>query len=320
MALTIVSSSNWSNYEGTSSTTTTVALSAKTFTVDAGKSWYAGVALGMTAVGTKLFTSLYGNSVTSYTGTSLTITPGGYTTDTNQPGYLCTMWGNSANQALSSTTLTIGTGIKVLLTRPNLNLVKDDPIRVVFRTTPTTFMDGLVQFYDRTTGNLIFNSVTVGGSGTQTDWQIISSGNISSWIIHPKFGDTVSVSNGVTLNIDKTNFGLPTNLSSTGTGQITIINSGSVTPTIFRISSRPINTGQGRITLQQNATLTTRGNWIYLATGSGASMQYQFPTGSNTWDEMSAPTMIDVETASGSNVFEKWNVIGSQFYGLNRYG
>ena len=316
--LTIATNTNWSGLEDVSTTSAAVSFAIKTLTVSAGKSWTTGMPLAMTAVGTKLHTCMLCPSITSYSGTTLTMTPNGFTSSANDSTMIPSMWGQFANQAFSQSSVVVGSsGTKVFWTRPNLTLVFGNAIRAVNRGANATFIEGTVASYHAATGNLVMTATSSNGSGTVSDWVIVSAGTFSNWIIHPVHNDTVSVSNGMTLTIDQTNYGLPANVVANGTGQIYIPNVSTSGPIAFRLSCRAHTTNYGRITVQQNGTFKTRGNYVEIATGTGSALSYTFPS---QWDAMSAPTLVEVETAAGTGVYERWPTIGSMFYGLNRYG
>jgi hypothetical protein len=80
---------------------------------------------------------------------------------------------NGAITSTSTTSLAIGTGTKSPTVQPGLNLVPGYPVRLAYTTDPTKYMDGQVTTYNSTTGALVANILSVNGSGTFADWQIM---------------------------------------------------------------------------------------------------------------------------------------------------
>lgn len=313
MGYTVAKSVSLSDLEGTSASTISVSIGSKTFTTNTGKSWVVGQTVQLLAVGTKLNTSMNG-AITAYnpaTG-SMTVNVTAIGAIGVTTGAVISMTDRFAKQAMSATTITPAATAGPFTTRAGLGLVVSDPIRAVNRTTQTTFVDGLVSAYNNATGSLSINTATFSGSST-SDWIFVSSGTISNWAITLADGDTVTVQSGATLTLDKTNTGIIGNISCPNLGTIQPVNASTTTPIFIRLSSR-----SSRITATALGSFVGRGAPITLTTGTGAQLTYTFP--SPTWDPMVMPTYVEVETGNSTNVFERWAVYGSQFYGMNRYG
>lgn len=84
----------------------------------------------------------------------------------------------------STTSLTIGTGSKVLTTQTGKNFQIGQPVRIAYTTTPSNYMDGQVTAYNSGTGALtVLVGGTPGGSGTYAAWTISllpSSGSVAT--------------------------------------------------------------------------------------------------------------------------------------------
>lgn len=70
----------------------------------------------------------------------------------------------------SITSLTIGTGIKVLTIQPNKDLIIGMSVFIADSANPANNMLGLITQYTASTGLLRVNVTSVGGSGTKTSW------------------------------------------------------------------------------------------------------------------------------------------------------
>lgn len=314
--LTVSSSLLWSALEGTSSSTIAVSIASKSLTASTSRAWVAGMPLQLLPVGTKLRVGMFG-TVTSYNSATgaLVLNVTGYGATGSTTGYTNSMTDRFSQQALSQTSVTVAsTGtLGPWQTRPGLTLTTGDNIRAVNRGTQTTFIEGTVAAYNSTTGSLTITATSSGGSGAVTDWIFVSTGTISNWVVAPNDGDTVQVTSGATLTLDATNQGIIGNLTCPTLGTIAFSNSSTTTPQFFRFNSR-----NSRLTVQNTASITARGAPIVIATGTGGALTYTFP--SPTWDPMGIPTYVEVETGSGTDVFARWCVFPSLFYGLQRYG
>lgn len=82
-------------------------------------------------------------------------------------------WGvaqKPADESLSSTSLTVGTGSKTLVTYTNMSFSVGQAVRVVDAANTANFMEGTVTSYNATTGSLVVLVTSIGGSGTISNW------------------------------------------------------------------------------------------------------------------------------------------------------
>jgi hypothetical protein len=120
--------------------------------------------------------------------------------------------------------------------------------------------------------------------------------------------DIINVLDGVTLTINSQWSIKPRLLQALGTGRIEISNTSTTTPHLqeFYLQS---GTSAAGFLITQNAVLQTRGGWITVGTSTGANNQVLFSANSIGGVAIDYPTMIQVETGSGTNVWEIWNAI-----------
>jgi hypothetical protein len=139
-------------------------------------------------------------------------------------------------------------------------------------------------------------------------------------------GDTINVLDGVTLTINSQWSTRPTLIQALGTGRIEVSNANTTVPLNLEffmqnsLSSPGLN--NGGFTVQQNAVLQVRGDWITVATSTGANNQVLFNANNIGGVNIDYPTMIQVETGSGTNVWEVWQAIPEDVAGgtVNTYG
>ena len=134
-------------------------------------------------------------------------------------------------------------------------------------------------------------------------------------------GDTIEVLDGVTLTVNSSWGALkPYIIRALGTGQINISNASTTTPILldFNVTAG----GAPRLQAEQNGKITIRGNWITVATSTGAANQTLFNPTNVSGVNMGYPTKVQVETASGSGIYEDWIVVPEYVAGgnVNTYG
>lgn len=78
--------------------------------------------------------------------------------------------------ASSTTSLTIGTGSKSLTIETGRAFGVGQRLRIAYTTSPTNYMIGPVTSYNSSTGALVINVDTPGGSGTQAVWSVTLEG------------------------------------------------------------------------------------------------------------------------------------------------
>jgi len=121
-------------------------------------------------------------------------------------------------------------------------------------------------------------------------------------------GDTINVLDGVTLTINSQWSTKPNLIQALGTGRIEVSNSSTTTPHVQEFyMQNALNTGG--FVVQQNGVLQTRGGWITVGTSTGANNQVLFNSNSVGGVAIDYPSMIQVETGSGTNVWEVWQAI-----------
>lgn len=288
MAITIPTgvTRNWTDYEATSTTSATTAPGAKTLTIQTSKGFSVGDTIGLEALGTKVRTRLKGTVASYNSGTgalSFTMATIGYEAE-----------------CPSSTSLTIAVGAQTLVTNPGLSLVAGDPVRLVQISNNGRSMLGTVTSYNSTTGDLVMNVTAIVSTGTFTDWVLITDATSTNWRVTSVENDTYTiVGNGVLVLDQGSPLTPPGNINAATRGTFRIRNTSTTTPLVLKFSR--FGYGQGMLA-QQNGTLDIQGGWIEIGTGSGAAGQaFTIPA------TIDRPTLIEVETASGSGVYEPWH-------------
>ena len=134
-------------------------------------------------------------------------------------------------------------------------------------------------------------------------------------------GDTINVLDGVTLTINSQWSIRPTLIQALGTGRIEVSNSSTTVPLNLEFYMQN-GTNTGGFLVQQNGVLQTLGAWITVGTSTGANNQVLFSSNSIGGVAIDYPTMIQVETGSGTNVWEIWNAIPEDVTGgtVNSFG
>ena len=134
-------------------------------------------------------------------------------------------------------------------------------------------------------------------------------------------GDTINVLDGVTLTINSQWSNKPTLIQALGTGRIEVSNSSTTTPHLQEFYMQN-NSSSGGFLVQQNGVLQTRGDWITVGTSTGTNNQVLFSSNSVGGVAIDYPSMIQVETGSGTNVWEVWQAIPEDVSGgtVNTYG
>ena len=121
-------------------------------------------------------------------------------------------------------------------------------------------------------------------------------------------GDTINVNDGVTLTINSQWSIKPYLIQSLGTGRIEFSNTSTTTPQVqeFYVQN---GLSAGGLSVQQNGVLQVRGGWITVGTSNGTNNQTLFSSNNINGVAIDYPTMIQVETGSGTNVWEIWQAI-----------
>ena len=133
--------------------------------------------------------------------------------------------------------------------------------------------------------------------------------------------DIINVLDGVTLTINSQWSIKPRTIQALGTGRIEVSNTSTTVPQVqeFYLQS---GTNSAGFILNQNGVLQTRGDWITVGTSTGTNNQVLFSSNSIGGVAIDYPTMIQVETGSGTNVWEIWNAIPEDVTGgtVNSFG
>jgi hypothetical protein len=121
-------------------------------------------------------------------------------------------------------------------------------------------------------------------------------------------GDTINVLDDVTLTINSQWSIKPTLIQALGTGRIEYSNASSTTPHVQEFFMQN-NSNLGGNLVQQNGVCQVRGSWITVGTSTGTNNQVLFSSNNVGGVAIDYPTMIQVETGSGTNVWEVWQAI-----------
>lgn len=131
--------------------------------------------------------------------------------------------------------------------------------------------------------------------------------------------DTVNVQDGVLLSINSAWTTRPLSIQALGTGRIEVSNTSTTTPMVLEFA---VNANSAGFSVQQNGALQIRGNWITVATSTGTANQTLFSSNNIGGVAIDYPSLIEVETGSGTNVWEVWQAIPEDVSGgtANIYG
>lgn len=121
-------------------------------------------------------------------------------------------------------------------------------------------------------------------------------------------GDIINVQDGVTLTINSQWSIKPYLIQALGTGRIEVSNSSTTVPHLQEFYlQNALNSGGFNIT--QNGVLQVRGGWITVGTSTGTNNETLFSANNIGGVAIDYPTHIEVETGSGTNVWEVWQAI-----------
>lgn len=135
---------------------------------------------------------------------------------------------------------------------------------------------------------------------------VTSSRNISA--VTYAQDDIINVLDGVTLTINSEWSIRPRLIQALGTGRIEVSNASTTTPHLQQFYLQQATNAAGFL-VTQNAVLQVRGDWITVGTSTGANNQVLFSANNIGGVAIDYPTMIQVETGSGTNVWEIWNAV-----------
>ena len=133
--------------------------------------------------------------------------------------------------------------------------------------------------------------------------------------------DIINVQDGVTLTVNSQWSIKPRLIQALGTGRIEVSNTSTTVPHVQDFYMQN-NSNSGGFLVQQNGVLQVRGDWITVGTSTGANNQVLFSSNNVGGQSIDYPTMIQVETGSGTNVWEVWQAIPEDVSGgtVNTYG
>ena len=121
-------------------------------------------------------------------------------------------------------------------------------------------------------------------------------------------GDIINVQDGVTLTINSQWSTKPYLIQALGTGRIEISNTSTTT---LHLQEFYLQNGlnSGGFSTTQNGELQVSGNWIVVGTSTGTNNETLFSANNINGVAIDYPTHIEVETGSGTNVWEIWQAV-----------
>ena len=125
--------------------------------------------------------------------------------------------------------------------------------------------------------------------------------------------DDLVINPGVTLTITATPANRIRSITATGGGGKLLVQNTSTT-NMLKLSFTPggqgaITTGIASLRFENNAECEFAGDWITVYTGTGAANQTVFANLTVGGALIDIPTFVEVETGSGTGVYEKWSVV-----------
>lgn len=132
--------------------------------------------------------------------------------------------------------------------------------------------------------------------------------------------DIINVLDGVTLTINSQWSIRPRLIQALGTGRIEVSNTSTTVPQVQEFFMQN-NVNSGGFLVQQNGVCQVRGDWITVGTSTGTNNQVLFSSNSVGGVAIDYPTMIQVETGSGTDEWEVWQAIPEDVSGgtVNTY-
>ena len=121
-------------------------------------------------------------------------------------------------------------------------------------------------------------------------------------------GDIINVQDGATLTINSQWSTKPYLIQALGTGRIEVSNSST---SVAHLQEFYLQNGlnSGGFSTTQNGELQVSGNWIVVGTSTGTNNETLFSANSVGGVALDYPTHIEVETGSGTNVWEVWQAV-----------
>jgi hypothetical protein len=120
--------------------------------------------------------------------------------------------------------------------------------------------------------------------------------------------DIINVQDGVTLTINSQWSIKPRLIQALGTGRIEVSNTST---SVAHLQEFFMGAGgnSGGISVTQNGVFQVRGAWITVGTSTGTNNETLFSANSVGGVALDYPTHIEVETGSGTNIWEVWNAV-----------
>ena len=125
--------------------------------------------------------------------------------------------------------------------------------------------------------------------------------------------DIINVLDGVTLTINSQWSIKPRLIQALGTGRIEVSNTSTTTPHLQEFFMGA-GGNSGGFSTTQNGELQVRGGWITVGTSTGANNETLFSANNIGGVAIDYPTHIEVDTGSGTNVWEVWNSVPILWY------
>ena len=121
-------------------------------------------------------------------------------------------------------------------------------------------------------------------------------------------GDIINVQDGATLTINSQWSTKPYLIQALGTGRIEVSNTSATT---LHLQEFYLQNGlnSGGLSTTQNGELQPLGNWIIVGTSTGTNNETLFSANNINGVAIDYPTHIEVETGSGTNVWEVWQAV-----------
>jgi hypothetical protein len=232
---------------------------------------------------------------------------------TLDPGYAVV----SSFSGTSTTSVAIGTGAKSFTTQPGLQFFPGGNLIIASNASALNYMTGTVTSYNVSSGALVMNIVSTGGSGTFADWNISitgspgAAGTVTSISVASANGFAGSSSGGgtpaLTLSTTVTGVlkgnGTAISQATAGTDYLTPTGNGSG---LTSLTAANISAGTAGISISGNAaTVTTNANLTGPITSSGnattiaSGNTYPTPTFSGT---ATGQGLLDISGASAGQV------------------
>lgn len=187
---------------------------------------------------------------------------------------------DGALTSTSTTSLTIGTGSKVLTVQTGLGYVVGYPLRISSSASPTNYMDGIVTAYNSGTGSLTVNVSSVSGSGTIAAWNtmVLPGGGNFAGLTYNKFTQRQVLANEVSIasasTVDFT-AGNSNQFVITGTTSITAVTIDQGAVVKARFASACQLTHGTNLQVQGGANYTTSAGDIATFTSNGTVVRVE---------------------------------------------